>query len=440
MQHNMHRTRAGLAATLLAICAILLVVFVKHASTQSSGGEGGPPTDVATLVKTTHTSQFSPPSPDPSGLVYLPASGSLLISDAEVNEVGVLFTGDNLFETTLGGSLQGTLTTIPFSDEPTGVALNPANNHLFFSDDTGTRGFYELDPGPDGLYDTDDDTVTFINTQLFGSMDPEGLTFDSWQGHLFLADGADGGGAVAIFEIDPGPNGVFDGVAPDGDDIVTAFDAVALGVANPEGIAFNHHNGHLYILSGQGPLIAETLTDGTLLRYIDVSELDGRSLAGLAYAPASEDPAAWHLYIVDRGVDNDTDPDENDGVLFEVAFPLNVDNLPPAVDAGPDQIVDYPQDATLEGTVADDGNPDPPAMVTTTWTKVNGPGTVTIVEADALSTTAAFSATGTYVLRLTASDGELSTFDEVSYIVIPADFLYIPVLAFELEALSAERE
>ena len=97
---------------------------------------GHVPLDTATLVTTTQLSQLSPPSPDPSGLAYLPASNSLLISDGEVNEIPALFTGDNLFETTLEGTLLGTRTTLPFSDEPTGVAFNPANNHYYFSDDT----------------------------------------------------------------------------------------------------------------------------------------------------------------------------------------------------------------------------------------------------------------------------------------------------------------
>jgi DNA-binding beta-propeller fold protein YncE len=89
----------------------------------------------ATLVRTTLTSQFSPPSPDPSGLAYLTSSNTLLISDGEVEEMSI-FAGKNLFQTSLSGSLVGTFTTLPFSDEPAGVAYNPFNQHLFFSDDT----------------------------------------------------------------------------------------------------------------------------------------------------------------------------------------------------------------------------------------------------------------------------------------------------------------
>ena len=80
------------------------------------------PIDEATLERTTDTSLFVPPSPDPSGLAYLPGTDTLLISDGEVDEMSQYFTGDNLFETTLSGSLMETYTTISYSYEPTGVA------------------------------------------------------------------------------------------------------------------------------------------------------------------------------------------------------------------------------------------------------------------------------------------------------------------------------
>ena len=68
----------------------------------------------------------------------------------------------------------------------------------------------------------------------------------------------------------------------------------------------------------------------------------------------------------------------------------------------------------LDGTVTDDGLPNPPAAVVTTWTKQSGPGTVTFGNASAVDTSATFSATGTYVLRLTADDDDMVTFDEVT--------------------------
>ena len=73
--------------------------------------------------------------------------------------------------------------------------------------------------------------------------------------------------------------------------------------------------------------------------------------------------------------------------------------------AGPDQTITLPNAVTLDGTVSDDGLPTPPGVVTTTWSQVSGPGTVTFADAAAVDTTASFPVDGTYVLRLTADDG-----------------------------------
>lgn len=83
-------------------------------------------------------------------------------------------------------------------------------------------------------------------------------------------------------------------------------------------------------------------------------------------------------------------------------------NQAPQVDAGPDQAVRLPNSADLDGTVTDDGLPDPPGAVTVTWIMQSGPGTVTFGDAHAVDTTASFSAAGSYVLKLYASDSQLS--------------------------------
>ncbi len=93
-------------------------------------------------------------------------------------------------------------------------------------------------------------------------------------------------------------------------------------------------------------------------------------------------------------------------------------NVAPSIYAGPDQTITLPSSATLHGTVTDDGLPNPPGTVTTTWSTVSGPGTVTFGNPNALNTTASFSAAGTYVLRLTANDTALSSSDDISVTVL----------------------
>ena len=102
-------------------------------------------------------------------------------------------------------------------------------------------------------------------------------------------------------------------------------------------------------------------------------------------------------------------------------------NQPPTVDAGgggkhkvlmshaaPTALVN------LDGTVTDDGLPNPPGLVTTVWSMTSGPGSVTFGDATAIDTTATFLTAGTYVLRLTANDSQLQALDEVTITVQPA--------------------
>jgi hypothetical protein len=95
-------------------------------------------------------------------------------------------------------------------------------------------------------------------------------------------------------------------------------------------------------------------------------------------------------------------------------------NQPPVVNAGPDQTIPLPASANLNGVVTDDGLPNPPGTVTTTWAKVNGPGTVTFGNVNARVTTASFSSGGVYVLRLTASDSALQSSDDIQVTVTGA--------------------
>jgi hypothetical protein len=90
-------------------------------------------------------------------------------------------------------------------------------------------------------------------------------------------------------------------------------------------------------------------------------------------------------------------------------------NQPPVVDAGADRTVVLPASLTLVGSATDDGLPG--GDVSTSWNIVSGPGAVTWSDANALTTTALFSVTGTYVLALTASDGVLSASDTVGVVV-----------------------
>jgi hypothetical protein len=269
-----------------------------------------------TLERTILTSQWSTPSPDPSDIVYVSHLGRLLVSDSEVDEMPALFTGKNLFQMNPGGALAGTLTTISFSDEPAGIAYNPANRHLFFADDTGPKSVYELDPGSDGLYNTSDDVVTSFSTSAFGSTDAEGIAYDSTRGVLYLADS----GTRRIYTIAPGQDGKFNGIpSAGGDDVLTSFSVASLGSPSDQSIAYDPVHDLLYLITSSDTVAMVTPT-GALLGTLDISAADARRPAGLALAPSGDDPGHTSLYIVDRGVDNDSNPNENDGKIYEFSF------------------------------------------------------------------------------------------------------------------------
>lgn len=80
-------------------------------------------------------------------------------------------------------------------------------------------------------------------------------------------------------------------------------------------------------------------------------------------------------------------------------------NQAPTVSAGADAAVVLPAAAQLNGTASDDGLPG--GNMPVLWSQVNGPGTATFANSAALSTTVSFSQAGYYLLRLTATDGQL---------------------------------
>jgi uncharacterized protein YjiK len=375
--------------------------FLGRVATATATLAAAVPED-ATLVQVIDAFDFDPPSPDSAGLAYQQRTDSLLMSDSEVNEMSI-YEDVNVFELTRSGSLFGRFDTTDFSDEPTGLAIDSASQHCFVSDDTSPSEIFVVDPGADDVCFTGDDDVRSFETGDFDSGDPEGLAFG--QGTLFVADGVNN----EIYAISPGSNGVFDGAPPSGDDEVTSCDTSALGIEDPEGLAFDAGTGDLFVVGKGTTDLAQVSTACELVRMLDISEANLERPAGLALAPSSVDPSVLSLWLADRGVDNDGDPDENDGRIFEFTLPfLAPGNVPPIVSAGPDQTLEFPSEVLLEGSASDDGVPQPGSL-TVRWSQVSGPGVVAFDREDRETTTALFSAPGSYVVRLTGDDGQLQS-------------------------------
>jgi len=88
-------------------------------------------------------------------------------------------------------------------------------------------------------------------------------------------------------------------------------------------------------------------------------------------------------------------------------------NQAPLAEAGPNQAVNLFEGITLAGSVTDDGVPTNGALFSQ-WIQVSGPGQAVFDDATEPTSSVNFTEPGTYVLRLTASDGELSGEDEVT--------------------------
>ena len=148
-------------------------------------------------------------------------------------------------------------------------------------------------------------------------------------------------------------------------------------------------------------------------RFLELGfSANGASLSVQAPASLNDAPPGTYLLFVvnSAGVPS----------LGRIVQVQGATNQAPTVSAGPDQTITLPTTALLAGTASDDGRPNPPSALTYSWSVVSGPGTVTFSAPSALSTTASFSATGAYGLRLTASDSALSSSDVVNVTVNPA--------------------
>jgi PKD repeat protein len=368
------------------------------------------PVVVASLVQNISTAAMNPPFPDPDGVTYLTDRDHLLLADSEVDEMSI-FQNTNLLETTRTGVVVDRGVTTAYSHEPAGISYDPANAHVFISDDDQFR-VHEITAGADARYGTADDGHTMISTAAFGSTDPEDVTYFPPTGELFVLDGADND----VHRVSPGPNGRFDGVPPTGDDTAVEFDVQRYGAEDPEGIGYHPGRGTLVVVDSTSERIYEFNRDLQLIDEIDIAASHQVFAGGVAVAPASDNPSRWDFWVVDRGIDNNTNPNENDGRLYELRADLPpIGNLAPVVDAGRDAPAEIGTPIALRATVYDDGGPGPSTLQ---WSQVSGPGTTTFTPPSAAQTSASFSATGTYVLRATASDGQLSTSDDVTITVV----------------------
>jgi len=381
---------------------------------------GQTPISQLKLIQNTPTFRNGIAAPDPSGIVYINHNNSLLISDAEVEEMPTLYVGKNLYGTSLAGKLEYALSTTNqasvltgttpgiagYSNEPAGISYNPATRALYISDDDNDT-IFQVKPGADGLYNTLDDSVTALfNARSFGALspdaDPEDLAYDPVTGNIFIIDGF----SSEVFE-----------VTTEGR-VVSQFDTARLGMVDPEAITFLD-NGNLAIIGGDTTLVGhdnrnrvgEVTRTGKLVQWFDISAANPQKPAAITFAPSSNDPTQRSLYIVDRGLDNNEFANENDGRLYEFSLGRGGINQAPVIDAGPTERIVL-SNTWLDGSLYDDGLSG--GAITTRWSQVSGPSAVTFGQPTVLDTAVSFATPGSYVLQLAASDGLLTATRQIA--------------------------
>jgi len=178
--------------------------------------------------------------------------------------------------------------------------------------------------------------------------------------------------------------------------------------------------------------VAGTYDGSTIIIYIDGAEANSQPANG-PISVTSDDliiGAKWGSVTGDYfdGLLDDVriyrralDATEIDGL-----FHAGDGNSPPTMDAGVDMFVTLPEMAQLTGTANDDGLPNPPASVTVAWSKLSGPGNVIFTEPTSLQTSAIFSVSGSYVLRLTGDDSAAQGSDDIVVTVSAAPAISIP--------------
>jgi hypothetical protein len=350
------------------------------------------------------TGSWSPSSPDASAVTYDPLLDRLVVSDGEVDEMPI-FAGANVFETSRTGIVARVSSTLGYSPEPSGMTFDSVTRTFYISDDDRDK-VYVLATGPDGMLHTADDSLRSFSVRSF-CLDAEDVAFDNATGALWII----GGEAALAHKLVPGPNGILDGTAPDGDDVLTSFNLAPFGATDSEGIAIRPSDGGIYVAGKPRTLLLHLNSVGQLVRTITLPSTWLIKPAGIVFAPSSVG-AGDSLFLVDRGVDNDVNPSENDGLLLEYGVPSAVPtNLPPVVNAGPDVTIVSTSAAGLAGTAGDDGMPGGPLAIQ--WSLVSGPGTATFTAPSQAATNASFSTPGSYTCQLSAFDGEFTRTDTV---------------------------
>ena len=255
------------------------------------------------------------PSIDPAGVTFHPPTGRLFISDSEINEVPAAFdiVQASLFESEASGDTlfnQWDLTqqtgNEPYSNrEPTGIGFCSGDQHFYVTNDDLKLVYrYAFDGAVFSAVDS-------VSTQPY-SADPEGIACDPINGRIYVIGGA--GINILVYEYASGF------VLQEVIDLVTAAGDPVGVPSDPEGIAVDPVTGHLFVVSDPDNAIFEYAPSGAYIQKFAIDALSPKPMSpqGLGIGDSSVNPEAMSIYMVDGMLDNDYDPNERDGSVYEL--------------------------------------------------------------------------------------------------------------------------
>ena len=260
---------------------------------------------------------WAAPSPDPTGLDFLP-SGQLLVTDSEVDEAP-RSGSRNVWRIKRGGQVQRSMSTYKFSHEPTDVAVDGVKGLWYFADDVASGGrIFVVRLGP--TRSTERETTGAAHSQPWASAP---AIRKAWPTEAGLSGSA----------MEPAARSFASSrdrtASSSGDDGIESRDLLGFGGHNLEGIEYAP-NGNLFVLPNKknADILEIEWAGGTLVKEYDLSLAHLVSPSAIAYGPSSVNPAKKSFYIADRGLDNTSaHPMENDGRIVELGVARKPMNL-----------------------------------------------------------------------------------------------------------------
>ncbi|WP_048708699.1 Calx-beta domain-containing protein [Microvirga massiliensis] len=232
--------------------------------------------------------------PDPSGIAYNPATDTLFVSDAEIEEY---LSPTNLFALSRDGTLKKTYSVTSITNEPCGLAFDSKTGKMFFSDDDKFKVIC-VDPSNPTV------ALSSFLTKPLGGDDPEDIAINPANGHLFIVNGL----SRSIVETDETGSQVFRTIT---------LPAV---ISDPEALAYDPQNDVFYVGGGFSANIWRVGRDGTILETMDLLSLYRHptyntrvGVKDLELAPSTDGSGEVHLYALDFGADRTAD-----GRMFEI--------------------------------------------------------------------------------------------------------------------------